>query len=122
MNRLSLLLILPLFLCACGRKWERFWGQDTRPETRYIPLVPGQIILPIGTLNPVQWADTRFRDAKYLGVWACTDTDICTSIPQDTDNGIAQAVYIVTERAVISVYNVKDVYPLATKIKIEFVL
>jgi hypothetical protein len=121
-HKMALLLCLGLALTGCGRKWEQLWGQDTRPETRYIAMTPDQIEFGIGSLNPAQWADRRFRDARYLSVWACTDANVCTSIPEDRPDGDDMVVYVITEGSIISVYNVKSVYTAATKIRVQVVL
>ena len=127
MKRLLVLAAVCTMLCACGRKWERFWGQDTKPEIKYIPMTPGVIDIPI-TQNPVQWADKRFKDARYISVWACNDNDMCIEIPEDRPEGDAMTVYVVNGYEGIAggcllvVYNVDLLYPSATKIRVQYVL
>jgi hypothetical protein len=108
--------------CGCGRKWEQLWGQDTRQEVKYIPLTPDAIEFPVGSLNPVQSADKRFKDARYLSVWGCTDANVCAEIPEDRPEGDALTVYVVTDGSILSVYNVKSTYPAVTKIRVKVVL
>ena len=127
MNK-SLFIVALLLLTGCGRSWERFWGQDTRPEIRYIPLTPDSIDIPIGTIEPVQWADRRFRDARYLSVWACNANNACLEIPEDRPAGDEMTVYVVNgysgiaDGCLLCVYNVRALYPSATKIRVQFVL
>jgi len=121
--RLIFILLSGLAVAGCGRSWERFWGQDTRPETRYIPYTTNadSVDIAIGPLNPTQWADRRFREARTLSVWACTATNECVSVPRDGTGSEEMAVYVLTEGSLISVYNVAAVYPWATKIKVQMV-
>jgi len=127
MKKIMLLLVVCCTMCGCGRKWEQLWGQDTRPHNVYIPLTPDQIEITIGSLNPVQWADGRFKRARYMSVWACTADDACVAIPEDKPDGQDEiVVYVCTGgegfESVISVYNVQTAYPNATKIRVEVVL
>lgn len=123
-----LLICVGLLTTGCGRKWEQLWGQDTRPETRYIPLTPDVIDIAIGSVEPVQWADRRFRDARYLSVWACNDNNMCLSIPEDRPDGDAMTVYVVNGYEGIAggcllvVYNVHALYPAATKVRVQLVM
>ena len=84
--KLVLMLVVGMSISGCGRKWEQLWGQDTRPETRYIPLTPDQFEMSIGSVNPFQWGDGRFRKARYLNVWACTSNNMCVGLPKEIDN------------------------------------
>lgn len=117
-----LLLCAGMLTAGCGRKWEQFWGQDTRPEIRYIPMTPNQTEIPIGVMNPTVWPlSTAIRNAKWFDVWACTDTDQCIEIPEDRPEGDEMAVYVVTSNY-LEVYNVKAVYPTVTKLKVQWVI
>lgn len=117
-----LLLVALVLLTGCGRKWEQLWGQDTKPEIRYIPMSPDQIEVPVGALNPVQYASpTRIQNSRYLSVWACTSDNTCVSIPEDRPEGDEMTVYVVTEGYILSVYNVQTTYPTVTKLKIQTV-
>jgi hypothetical protein len=116
-----------LMLCGCGRNWERFWGQDTKPEIKYIPMRPDFVEFGITSVSPAQWADKRFRDAKYLNVWACSDDNYCLAIPEDRPAGDSLLVYVIkggdmAGGCMLFVYNVKAIYPNATKIRVQFVL
>jgi len=119
---LAILLCAGMLLSGCGRQWEHFWGQDTRPETRYIPLTPDFIEIGIGSLNPVQWADRRFKDARYRSVWACNAQDVCAQMPILGQDPSGPDCYVLLEGSLLSVYNVQQVYPLAVKIKVQVVL
>lgn len=127
MKKLIVLVVIASVLCGCGRKWEQLWGQDTKPEIKYIPMTPGVIDIAI-TQNPVQWADARFKNARYLSVWACNDSDMCIAIPEDRPDGDDFTVYVVNGYEgmaggqLLVVYNVQALYPGATKIRVQYVL
>jgi hypothetical protein len=126
-NKMVLLLCFGLFLSGCGRKWERFWGQDTRQPIQYITLTPDMVEFPVGSLNPTEWADMRFKQAKFMSVWACMDNNECIAIPEDCPSVENEMVVYVVKHSgsfesIISIYNVKSVYPGVTKIRVQVVL
>ena len=121
MKKLLMLVAVCVMLCACGRKWEQLWGQDTKPETKYIPMTADTFDIGVGTLNPVEWMDRRIRDARWLSVWACADDNLCVAIPEAHDDLESIAVYTRQDRSYIAVYNVQTSYPGATKIRIQYV-
>ena len=102
----ALALLLILSLAGCGRQWEHFWGQDTRPETRYIPLTPDQFERPLGPVYPFQWADARFTKARYLNVFACRSDNVCVDLPKESEDELDFAVWILDYgTAILTVYN-----------------
>lgn len=106
----ALALLLALSLTGCGRQWEHFWGQDTKPETRYIPMTPDQFEMQIGPVQPFQWADTRFTRARYLNVWACLSTNVCVDLPKESDDQLAFAVYVLDyNTAIITIFNLDKI-------------
>lgn len=116
------ILCFGVLLGGCGRKWEQFWGQDTRPEVRYIPMTANQVEIPIGVINPVTYPLTQaMRNSKWLDVWACTPTDTCVEIPEDRPEGDEMTVYVTTGDF-LQVYNSTVTYPSATKIRVQFVV
>lgn len=121
-NKTVLVLCAALALAGCGRQWEHLWGQDTKPETKYIPMNPGCVDFPIGSLNPVQWADRRFQDARFKSVWACTAADVCAQMPILGQDPSSPDCYVTSNGALISAYNVQLVYPAAVKIRVQIVM
>jgi hypothetical protein len=87
-------ILLAMLLSGCGRQWEHLWGQDTRPETRYIPLTPDQFEMPLGPVYPFQWADSRFARARYISVFACRADDVCVDLPKESADGLDFAVWV----------------------------
>lgn len=114
--------LLGLMMVGCGKKWEHFWGQDTEPEVEYIPMQPNLIEFGVRSVSPSQWADTRFRDARFLSVWACEVTDKCYQLPVFNDDPAKPDCYVVNRGYMIDVYNVNVTFPNVTKIRAQVVM
>lgn len=70
-----------IFLCGCGRRWEQFWGQDTRPEPRYVELKPNQRqVEVVGDLFYIM-AGQEFSKARYISVWAVDAAGVGVPLP-----------------------------------------
>lgn len=125
MRKIMLLLLMCLAVTGCGRKWEQLWGQDTRPETRYIPLTPDVVKLALSS-DMVQWADKRFQTARYLEVNACDTSNFCVSVTED--DGDAMCFYTLGYGPgagspwLLTVYNAKRSYPWGTEIRVKLVM
>lgn len=94
LTKILTIAVLAILLTGCGRKWEQLWGQDTRPETRYIPLTPDQFEMTIGPMEPFQWGDGRFKKARYLNVWACRSDNVCVALPHAADDEMSMVFYV----------------------------
>lgn len=123
---LTLVVLLALALCGCGRRWEQLWGQDTRREPRYIELVPDQLWDDVRGRDVVQFLDTRLVRARYLSVKVCDTESVCLPLPQSFDGApLSQhATYLLDKGLIpglLSVFNLSKL-PGAERVVVEFVL
>lgn len=129
--KVALLLALVTLSTGCGRKWEQLWGQDTKPEKEWIPLVPNMMESEIIS-DRFFVRHSYFAKARYLTVYACDAVDVCLPLPQCTEEPLVkQATYLVdksttddeyTMPGLISFFNLKTKLPWAIKVRIEYVL
>ena len=112
---------------GCGKKWEKLWGQVSKPEYIYVPLTPYMLDI-TNNSDDIQWADTRFRDAVYLNFWACRTFDnLCIEIPICEDQEPYRCIQAyrggtIAGGSLVRIINAHSLIPEADVIRVEFVL
>lgn len=90
----GLVFICLLGMCGCGRHWERFWGQDTKPEVRYIELRPSVDVFDVKGDHFVVIV-LGIDEARYLSVYAVDEDGARTPLPYTNEvQGVTATYYI----------------------------